>query len=130
MPIDLRKAYEETKLGLCFPCAMCNHFWNARKEEGVAACRRPECGGPRSGESFPSYDGPIPKGEWGHFCFICGDHGKTLRFRVADAGRTLGVCVEHQPLVDRWLRDVKNPLPRPLIFLGDLPCSRSAAPSR
>ena len=122
MAIDLFKARDECKRqGLAFPCSLCNYYWDSvdrRRAEGKAGCDQTECGGPRSGETFPLYKGALPAGEWGHFCFVCGSDERLTALRVSSRTRTLAVCGAHGSLVEGWLKDVARPLPKQILFVG------------
>jgi len=99
-PLRVRDAVAQ---GLAFPCAMCRHYWQGR-DDGEDSCNKKECGGPLSGRSFPSYDGPLPDGDWAHFCFLSGQSNDLVGVHVVGAGRRLAIAKDDQGIFDNCTR--------------------------
>lgn len=85
--------------GLAFPCAMCTHWWTAI-DAGQPSCGKQMCGGPSRGRSFPDYKGPLPSGNWNHFCFVCGKPFDLSPIVAPGETRRLAVCKEHLKLIE------------------------------
>lgn len=84
--------------GLSFPCAMCSHHWSA-KDRGQEHCGVATCGGPLIGRTFPDYSGPLPGGDWSHFCFVTGKPNNLVGVRVIGGKRMLAVAEEQQSVL-------------------------------
>lgn len=86
---------------LAFVCRFCTKMGEQIKQ-GAQYCRL-QCGGPKKGQTFPLYNGPLTDGWLEGHCYLCGaDAALTLKVQeqgiVGNTGRTLGVCRPHADL--------------------------------
>lgn len=98
----------EIAVGMSAVCAWCEHWHDAKRRGETVKCGK-QCGGPKSGMTFPLYKGPM-KSRLGEFCFICG--------KSADAGLRLkdgfiGVCNRMGPGGKTHLDMFKNMISAP-----------------
>jgi len=125
VPSLLTMAKTATEGGLAFACAMCKHYWRnddydfAERAKGAGACKQTACGGPMSGRTFPSYEGPLPDGDWEHLCFVCASPSVSHGVKIADGTgtRTLAVCDEHVRFVDERAPASRFVVEKPVLLI-------------
>ena len=120
MPVNLERARNLiVTQGLAFVCAMCEHYHDAH-DKGLKSCGK-SCGGPFAGSSFPHYKGPLPEGDWVHFCFMCGCPQSLTGVRVVGADRLMATCPACRKTVSKGLLPVEEyhpKFPAPILLIS------------
>lgn len=85
-------------------CRTCNKYWKDREQKGPSdPCAATDgCGGPRSGDVYHEYEGPVT--DFTRFCFVCGVEPR-FHIRVGPLLRVLGACKVH---MDTWIPSSKT----------------------
>jgi len=96
--IDTETVNKLVSSGLCFICALCEHYHKAldnnRSKCGMGCC------GPLYGGIYKKYKGQLTDDSFKNFCFICGkDSTKHIEIEVKEGIKTqirlFGLCNEH-----------------------------------
>lgn len=98
--MDAHRVTQAVEQGLAFPCAMCVNHWRA-VDAGAESCGKATCGGPLSSRTFPDYEGPLPDGNWSHFCFLTGKPSDLVGVKVVGEKRMLAITRAHKGIFEQ-----------------------------